>query len=161
MHLHPDLLAWFSKPEEAMNKRLYTQLDDTHTRKRFMLQKVDTMKIECSKYFDEIERKLQQCLKIFDDGQSFEDIKSQIELFLADVQEDTSLRMTGFDLRKKKTAYMDQGEYHSKKSNISRVSSYDRNSMIDHSYNQSPKHLGFRPKELGSELFTGKIDLTK
>lgn len=58
MELHPDLLAWFSKPEEAMNKRLYTQLDDTHTKKRVMLQKVDTMKIECSKYFDEIERKL-------------------------------------------------------------------------------------------------------
>ena len=28
MSENPDLLAWFSKPEEAMNKRLHHKIDD-------------------------------------------------------------------------------------------------------------------------------------
>lgn len=29
MTQYPDLLAWFSKPEEAMNKRLSNRIDET------------------------------------------------------------------------------------------------------------------------------------
>jgi len=28
MKKNPDLLAWFSKPEEAMNKKLHQNIDD-------------------------------------------------------------------------------------------------------------------------------------
>jgi hypothetical protein len=31
---NPDLLAWFSKPEEAMNKRLHTKIDDAIVSKK-------------------------------------------------------------------------------------------------------------------------------
>ena len=57
-----------------------------------------------------------------------------------------------------KTLNLDPNEY---KSNYSRVSSYDRNSLPENSNNQSPKNYAMKQKDLESELFTGKIDLTK
>jgi hypothetical protein len=29
MKINPDMLLWFSKPEEAMNKRLHNRIDET------------------------------------------------------------------------------------------------------------------------------------
>ena len=33
MQLNPDMLAWFSKPEEAMNKRLHIKIDENKVSK--------------------------------------------------------------------------------------------------------------------------------
>ena len=33
MSLNPDMLVWFSKPEEAMNKRLNLKIDETMVNK--------------------------------------------------------------------------------------------------------------------------------
>jgi hypothetical protein len=40
MSLNPDLLAWFSKPEEAMNKRLSKRIDKSLITARHMADKV-------------------------------------------------------------------------------------------------------------------------
>lgn len=63
---NPDLLAWFSKPEEAMNKRLNHKIDDAIVSKKQMLDKVQNMQEACNKYLDEISIKLADCLKIFE-----------------------------------------------------------------------------------------------
>lgn len=65
MELNPDLLAWFSKPEEAMNKRLNNRLDEGHQQKEQMLGQVSQLKAICNKYIEEISEKLRQCLQIF------------------------------------------------------------------------------------------------
>ena len=43
MTLNPDMLAWFSKPEEAMNKRLHMRIDESNITKQQMLDKVETI----------------------------------------------------------------------------------------------------------------------
>jgi len=66
MSENPDLLAWFSKPEEAMNKRLNHKIDDANVSKQQMLDKVQSMQVTCNKYLDEIGVKLGECLQIFE-----------------------------------------------------------------------------------------------
>lgn len=78
---NPDLLAWFSKPEEAMNKRLNHKIDDAIVSKQQMLEKVQNMQDACNKYLDEIGVKLGDCLRIFEQGQSLEDIHLLIKKF--------------------------------------------------------------------------------
>lgn len=58
MAANPDLLAWFSKPEEAMNKHLYVKIDETVHHKQQMVEQVQNMQTACNKYFDEISVKL-------------------------------------------------------------------------------------------------------
>ena len=43
MEKNPDLLAWFSKPEEAMNKRLYQHIDETQRKRQVMLDQIEIM----------------------------------------------------------------------------------------------------------------------
>jgi hypothetical protein len=43
MAANPDLLAWFSKPEEAMNKHLYIKIDETVHHKQQMMEQVQNM----------------------------------------------------------------------------------------------------------------------
>ena len=40
MREHPDMLAWFSKPEEAMTKRLNHSIEDSKITRQQMLDKV-------------------------------------------------------------------------------------------------------------------------
>ena len=40
MNQNPDLLVWFSKPEEAMNKRLSHRIDETIINKQQMVDQV-------------------------------------------------------------------------------------------------------------------------
>lgn len=138
MEQHPDLLAWFSKPEEAMNQRLYHHIDETQGKKRVMLEQIETMQVECMKYFDEIGRKLEQCMQIFEDDQSFEDIQMQIKKFQFEVQKHTSQRLTINEKNKLKNLNIDNNDFNSRKSNYSRLSSVDRQSIIDFSANHSP-----------------------
>jgi hypothetical protein len=34
MSIHPDMLAWFSKPEEAMSKKLHQKIDENFVTKK-------------------------------------------------------------------------------------------------------------------------------
>jgi len=43
MEKHPDLLAWFSKPEEVMNKRLHSHIDETQRDREVMIGQIETM----------------------------------------------------------------------------------------------------------------------
>ena len=51
---NPNLLAWFNKPEEAMNKRLKNRIDETLITKHQMLEKVSSLKSVWFKSIDEI-----------------------------------------------------------------------------------------------------------
>ena len=75
------MLAWFSKPEEAMNKRLNNRIAEDNQQKEEMLDQVSQLKTICNKYIDEIGVKLKQCLQIFGQNQSLEDIQKQIKEF--------------------------------------------------------------------------------
>jgi hypothetical protein len=67
MTMNPDLLAWFSKPEEAMNKRLNRRIDKTLLTKKQMLTKVHQLKNVSFKYFDDLGLKLSRLTGIFDE----------------------------------------------------------------------------------------------
>lgn len=58
MALNPDMLAWFSKPEEAMNKRLHIKIDESKLTKQQMHLQVSNLKDTCNKYIDKIGEKL-------------------------------------------------------------------------------------------------------
>ena len=58
MALNPDMLAWFSKPEEAMNKRLHNRIDEGLISKQQMLDQVQILQSSCNKHIDEIGDKL-------------------------------------------------------------------------------------------------------
>ena len=65
MQREPDILVWFSKPEEAMNKRLNKRIDKTLVTKQHMLDQINLLKDTTNKYVDEIGEKLSQCLEVF------------------------------------------------------------------------------------------------
>ena len=82
MKINPDMLLWFSKPEEAMNKRLNNRIDESKIAKQQMVDQVQNLQTSCNKYIDQIGLKLNQCLKIFDGDQSLNDIQAQINQFM-------------------------------------------------------------------------------
>ena len=59
-----------------------------------MLDKVQSMQVTCTKYLDEIGVKLGDCLRIFEQGQSLEEIQILIRKFQGDVEQDTNRRAT-------------------------------------------------------------------
>ena len=75
MTLNPDLLAWFSKPEEAMNKRLNNRIDETLITKKQMLDQVYVLQKACTKYMDQIGSKLDLLNNIFQVDSSLEEIQ--------------------------------------------------------------------------------------
>ena len=58
MKKEPDLLAWFSKPEEAMNKRLNNRIDESLISKQHMIKQINFLRDSCNKYIDTIGDKL-------------------------------------------------------------------------------------------------------
>lgn len=44
MELNPDMLAWFSKPEEAMNKRLHIKIDEHNISKEQLQLQMNNVK---------------------------------------------------------------------------------------------------------------------
>mmetsp|Transcript_21874 Transcript_21874/g.33916 ORF Transcript_21874/g.33916 Transcript_21874/m.33916 type:complete len:114 (+) Transcript_21874:425-766(+) len=74
MTQQPDMLAWFSKPEEAMNKRLNNRIDETLITKQQMLDKVFSLKQVSFKHIDDIREKLTKMQKIFQHNLTFEDL---------------------------------------------------------------------------------------
>lgn len=43
MKINPDMLLWFSKPEEAMNKRLNNRIDENYMNKKNMVNQVEAL----------------------------------------------------------------------------------------------------------------------
>ena len=54
MNLNPDMLAWFNKPEEAMNKQLNKTMHNINITHQEMLEKLEKMQEVCNKYIDQI-----------------------------------------------------------------------------------------------------------
>lgn len=57
-----------------------------------MLDQINLLKDTTNKYVDQIGEKLSQCLEIFTQDQSLEDISSKIELFKREVLQDGARR---------------------------------------------------------------------
>lgn len=61
MTANPDLLLWFSKPEEAMNKKLTKNLSETTVTKKHMVEHLKTLQSKYTSYMGVVQDKLDQC----------------------------------------------------------------------------------------------------
>eukprot|EP00347_Sterkiella_histriomuscorum_P010876 403374581 len=64
MKVHPDMLFWFSKPEEAMNKRLNEHLGKQEQKEQKLREKIETMRDKFAQYHNQLQIKLQQVIEV-------------------------------------------------------------------------------------------------